>query len=101
MQSSSISLVAPKNKATCFMKITPKIEMIIPPITTALINIVKHSFALCFLPWPSNLETKAVPPVPNIKPSPAVIIINGITKLIAAKAVLPAKLEIKKPSTTP
>ena len=39
--------------------------------------------------------------MPTIKPTPPSIITNGIIRLIDAKEVLPAKLDTKKPSTTP
>ncbi len=43
----------------------------------------------------------ALPPAPNMKPTVPRISTAGMMRLTAAKAVLPAKLEMKKPSTTP
>ena len=45
--------------------------------------------------------TSAVPPVPNIKPTVETIIEKGMMRFTAAKGVFPAKLDTKKPSTTP
>lgn len=53
------------------------------------------------LPSPSSLETRAVPPVPIMKPMPPRIMTKGMTRLMAAKGVLPTKLETNRPSTTP
>jgi hypothetical protein len=50
---------------------------------------------------PSTRETRAVPPVPIINPIPPRIMIKGKIRLTEAKAVFPAKLDTKKPSTTP
>ena len=72
-----------------------------PRRSVKIIIIVKISFAFSFLPSPRTFETSAVPPVPIMKPMPPSIITNGITRLIEAKAVLPAKFETKSPSTTP
>ena len=52
-------------------------------------------------PSPKVFATSAEPPVPNMKPTVDSIIRNGIIRLIAANGVLPAKLDTKKPSTTP
>ena len=65
-----------------------------PPINTPnnpakKIICVKYLLARFSAPCPNVFATKAVPPVPNIDPSPAIKITTGNTKLTAAKAVLP------------
>ena len=62
---------------------------------------VKYRFAFSGSPSPRTLDTRAVPPVPIMKPMPPSTMINGMTRLIAAKAVFPAKFETNSPSTTP
>ena len=44
---------------------------------------------------------RALPPVPNINPAQPRMISTGKMKFTAAKGVFPAKLDTKKPSTTP
>ena len=44
-------------------------------------------------------EVSATPPVPIISPNEPTSMITGMVRLTAAKPVLPAKLETKKPST--
>lgn len=61
----------------------------------------KVRWASSCLPSPSSLDTRAVPPVPIMKPMPPRIITKGMTKFTAAKGVLPTKLETNRPSTTP
>ena len=56
------------------------------------------SFAFLFSPLPRVIATKALPPVPTIKPADDSIIRTGITIFTAANAVEPAKLDTKKPS---
>ena len=60
----------------------------------------KYLFAKSALPSPNVLATTAVPPVPIMKPKAPKIIKIGIIKLMAAKGILPTKLETNKPSTT-
>ncbi len=63
------------------------------------INKEKNCCALSDLPSPILFETRALPPVPNIKPIEDTIIIKGIIRLTEAKGVFPTKLETKNPST--
>ena len=51
-------------------------------------------------PSPRTLDTRAVPPVPIMKPIPPSTMTNGIIRLIAAKEVFPEKFETNRPSTT-
>ena len=48
----------------------------------------KVLWASSLLPSPSSLDTRAVPPVPIIKPMPPRIMMKGMTKLMAAKGGL-------------
>ena len=66
--------------------------------TTPLSN---ARLALAGSPAPRILDTRAVPPVPSMKPMPPRIITKGITRFTEAKAVLPTKLDTNRPSTTP
>ena len=50
--------------------------------------------------YDTSVQNTAVPPVPIIKPRLPRIMINGITKLMEANAVFPAKFDTKNPSTT-
>ena len=61
----------------------------------------KILLALSLSPSPMVFAISAPPPVPNIKPTQPRIISTGIIKFTAAKAVSPAKLDTKNPSTTP
>ena len=51
------------------------------------------------MPSPKVLATSALPPVPTIMPTEAKIITAGKIRFTAARAVLPAKLDTKNPST--
>ena len=62
---------------------------------------VKYRFAFSGSPSPRTLDTRAVPPVPIMKPMPPSTMINGITRLMAANGVFPAKFDTNRPSTTP
>ena len=46
------------------------------------------------------LDTSALPPVPNMKPTELRSISTGMVKLTAANGTLPTKLDTKNPSTT-
>ena len=61
----------------------------------------KSRFARTGSPSPSVLAISALPPAPNIKPTAPSTMSTGRMKFTAAKALLPTKLETKKPSTTP
>ena len=100
-QSSSIAGVAPSICAIGLINMIPMTVVIIPHITVKYTSIVKYCDALFLSPSPSVLATSALPPAPIIKPKPPRIIMNGITRLIAANDTFPAKLDTKKPSTTP
>ena len=65
------------------------------------ISIENISLARFLLPCPRVMETRALPPVPIMKPMEPNIMQRGIMRLMAAKGVLPAKFETKIPSTTP
>ena len=60
----------------------------------------KYRFASSLFPSPKVAETIALPPVASINPTVLTPMIIGIIKFIAAKEVLPTKLETKNPSTT-
>ena len=64
-------------------------------------NREKYRLARSGSRWPKALDTRAEPPVPNMKPTVESIISSGMMRLMAAKGVFPAKLDTKKPSTTP
>ena len=64
-------------------------------------NSEKYLLAFSLSPSPIVLATRALPPVPNMNPIAPRIIRYGMMKLTAANGPLPAKLEMKKPSTTP
>ena len=78
----------------------PITEMIMPTIRVTSSIIVKYCFAFSGRFSPSVFDTSALPPVPNINPTPPNIITNGIIKFIAAKGVFPTKFETNSPSTT-
>ena len=62
---------------------------------------MENSRSACFLsPSPSVMPTRALPPVPNSKPTQPRIIRYGMMKFTAVNAALPAKFETKKPSVT-
>ena len=90
MQSSSIAGVALRSSETGRMSATPATDRTAPNTTVKPTIIEKVRFASSGLPSPSCLATSAVPPVPIMKPMPPNIIMNGMTRLIAAKAVFPA-----------
>jgi hypothetical protein len=58
-----------------------------------------RAFSSC--PSPKVLAISALHPVPNINPNVPTTIRKSIIKLTAAKGILPTKLDMKKPSTTP
>ncbi len=72
-----------------------------PIARVTTISMENSALALSRLPSPSVLATSALPPVPIMKPSAPKAIRNGMIRLIAAKGVLPTKLDTKRPSTTP
>ena len=72
-----------------------------PSTAAQTVSIVKMPFAFSGSFSPSFFAISALPPVPNMKPGQPRIIRTGMMKLTAAKGVLPAKFETKKPSTTP
>ena len=58
-------------------------------------------WALSLSPAPMVMAMRALPPVPNMKPTVPRIIRKGMMKFTAAKGVFPTKFDTKKPSTTP
>ena len=61
----------------------------------------KYLLALSRSRSPSVFDTRALPPVPIIKPKAASAIRNGMMRLTEAKALEPTTLEMKSPSTIP
>ena len=62
---------------------------------------MENSRSACFLsPSPIVLPMRALPPVPNRKPTQPRIIRYGMMKFTAVNAAFPAKFETKKPSVT-
>ena len=55
----------------------------------------KYRLALSLSRKPKVFATMALPPVPNMKPTVAIIIRNGKIRFSAAKGVFPAKFETK------
>ena len=49
-------------------------------------------------PWPRIMATRALPPVPNMRPIAPVIIMAGQIRLRAAKGVVPVKFDTNRPS---
>ena len=82
--------VAPNRRDTGRMKITPTTESATPSSSVTSTIMEKYRLASFFSPSPSTLATRAVPPVPIMKPMPPSTMIKGITRLMAAKAVFPA-----------
>ena len=101
MQSSSNCPSAFKRIAIGRRKIIPKMASTSPAKAETQTFIEKISRACFSFFSPSVIATSAAPPVPNIKPTQPRIISTGMMKLTAAKGVLPAKLDTKKPSKTP
>ena len=99
-QSVMISPSAPSHIATGRMIKQAMSEIMAPTMAVPATIIVKYSLALSFFFSPRVIATSALPPVPNMKPTPPNIIRNGIIRLMAAKASLPTKLETNRPSTT-
>ena len=74
-------------------------ERIMPRMMVAYTSMEKYSLALSFFPSPNVFATMALPPVPIMNPKDASPITIGSIRLIEARAVLPAKLDTKNPST--
>ena len=85
----SISGVAPRADAISAIKIYPMISRTAPQAMTKYISREKISFAFLFLPCPRVMDTRALPPVPIIKPMDERIIRTGMMRLTAANAVAP------------
>ena len=83
------------------VQVTPKTVSNAPKRTVKRMQREKVRFALSWSPCPRIFVTRAVPPVPIMNPIPPRIIMNGMMRLMAAKGVLPIKLETNSPSTTP
>ena len=83
------------------MNSTPITDKTIPAARVSWIIMEKYRLAFSRSPSPMVFATSALPPVPIIKPNPPRIIMNGITRLMAAKGTLPTKLDTNSPSTTP
>ena len=96
----SSSPCAPSMRAIAGVKMIPSSDKIRPPMAVAYTRREKYSMAFSSFCSPSVLATMALPPVPIIKPNAEIPIINGMIRLIAAKAVLPTKLDTNNPSTT-
>ena len=71
-----------------------------PPTARIATSIEKMPFASFVFPSPRVLAMRALPPVPNRKPTQPRIIRYGMMKFTAVNAALPAKFETKKPSVT-
>ena len=100
-QSSIMASVAPKNRETGRMKTMPAADSTAPSASVNSTIMENVRLALSGSPSPRILDTRAVPPVPSMKPMPPRIITKGITRFTEAKAVLPTKLDTNSPSTTP
>ena len=100
-QSSIMASVAPKNRETGRMKTMPAADSTAPSASVNSTIMENVRLALSGSPSPRILDTRAVPPVPSMKPMPPRIITKGITRFTEAKAVLPTKLDTNRPSTTP
>lgn len=59
----------------------------------------KYLLARASSPSPRVLATIAPPPVPSMVPNTPTPISKGMTRFTAANAVVPTKLEMKRPST--
>ena len=68
--------------------------------TNAMTDWVKLIFATFFLPCDKLMEVSIPPPMPNINPTPVIIIKIGAEILTAAIASLPIPFPTKIPSTT-
>ena len=100
-QSSKIAPSAPKSIAILRIKISPTPVSTSPVTITNAMSIEKYSLARSFFPWPSVMDTSALPPVPIIKPTDPNIMSTGIMRLTAANESLPTQFDTKIPSTTP
>ena len=100
MQSSSSSAMAPSRTAAGRSTSRATTVKITPSTAVAQTSMENSSLARFLLPVPSVIATRALPPVPSIKPMQPNACKNGIMRLTAANACLPAKLETKNPSTT-
>ena len=60
----------------------------------------KYLSASSLLPSPNVLATKALPPVPSIKPMAPMIIAIGKAIFTAESAISPTRLDTNSPSTT-
>ena len=82
------------------IKVIPTIEKITPRENVTYTKSEKYLFAFSLSPSPRVFATIAVPPVPNINPTVAIIIRNGIIRFTPLNGISPAKFETKNPSTT-
>ncbi len=96
-----MSPVAPSACAKGLEKTKPTTAKIKPITNVKTMSMPKYLFARGRSPSPCVVAMIALPPVPTMKPAELRIMINGMMKFTAAKAVSPAKLETKKPSTMP
>ena len=81
------------------MKNQPPMASTEPTAKAKMTSSEKWRRARARLPSPKVLATSALPPVPTIMPTEAKIITAGKIRFTAARAVLPAKLDTKNPST--
>lgn len=101
IQSASIVSFAPSSIDAGFVNKMPITENTNPRIISKYISIEKYLFAFSFSPSPIVFETKALPPVPIMKPIEPNIINAGIIKFTAANPSEPTQFDTNIPSTTP
>ena len=83
------SPLAPKREATWGARKIPSKESRMPPRKVTYTRREKYSFAFSGSPSPSVLATRALPPVPIMKPRADTPMIRGMIRFTEAKAVFP------------
>ena len=98
-QSSSECSLAPTIRPTVGISSTRMPPRISPTTIMKTTAQLKISRAFCTSPLPRYLAATALDPVPNLSPSANITTHSGMTRLTAAKADTPSRLDTKYPST--
>ena len=97
-QYSIICSSAPSIRLIGLMSIMKRMVSMIPMMNSVFTIMEKVRQARSLSPWPRIMATRALPPVPNMRPIAPVIIMAGQIRLRAAKGVVPVKFDTNRPS---